>query len=193
MRLTGQANLPDRVYGPFLTLRVCERAASEGLSVYLFGASEETLVRLEAALRGRFPALRIAGRQPSRFRAASEAERDADAAAIRASGADLVFVGLGCPRQEIWAYEMRERVGRPILAVGAAFDFLAGSQAMAPAWMQRAGLEWFFRLTREPRRLWRRYLILNPHFCWALLKQILGVDRCDPAESRPPSCEARFG
>lgn len=193
MQLTGQATLPDRVYGPFLTLRVCERAAAEGLSVFLFGGSAEMLAALEAALRERFPALRIAGSQPSRFRAASEAERDADAAAIRASGADLVFAGLGCPRQEVWAYEMRGRVGRPILAVGAAFSFLAGKLAMAPAWMQGAGLEWLYRLGKEPTRLWQRYLILNPRYCWALAQQWAGLRRFDPAESAPPKAELRYG
>lgn len=194
MRLTGQANLPDRVYGPFLTLRVCGQAAKEGLGVFLFGATTATLVRLEGALRERFPGLRVVGRQPSRFRQATVAERDADAAAIRASGAALVLVGLGCPRQEVWVWEMRGRVGRPLLAVGAAFDFLAGQQRMAPVWMQRAGLEWLFRLVREPGRLWRRYLLLNPLFCWRLFQQWTGWRRFDPEDGvRPPPEEMRYG
>ncbi|MBV9659298.1 MAG: WecB/TagA/CpsF family glycosyltransferase [Verrucomicrobia bacterium] len=193
MWVTGQANLPDRVYGPFLTLRVCERAAAEGLSIFLFGASEPTLTKLVTALRERFPTLKIAGQRPSRFRQITEAERDDDVQCICASGANLVMVGLGCPRQEVWAYEMRERLGRPILAVGAAFDFLGGTQAMAPAWMQRAGLEWLFRLIHEPARLWRRYLILNPRFCFALLRQCLRFGRFDPKDCREPAEELRFG
>ncbi len=193
MSLTGQADLPDRVYGPFLTLRVCERAERENLSVFLYGTSPATLDRLRAAFATRFPKLRIAGSQPSRFRQATAEEQAADAETIRASDADLVLVGLGCPRQEVWAYEMRDAVGRPLLAVGAAFDFLAGSLAMAPAWMQQRGLEWLFRLTREPGRLWRRYLILNPRYCWAVLQQLLKLRRNDPADAVPPEQPLRYG
>ena len=193
MQLTGQARLPDRVYGPFLTLRVCERAEKEGLSVFLYGTPAATLERLQTAFAERFPALRIAGSQPSRFRRATAEERAADVAAIRASGADLVLVGLGCPRQEVWAYEMREDLGVPLMAVGAAFDFLAGSLAMAPAWMQARGLEWLYRLTREPKRLWRRYLILNPHYCWLLLQQVLRIRRFDPGDATPPTELSRYG
>ena len=193
MAVTGQAKLPDRVYGPFLTLRVCARAEKEDLSVFLYGTSAATLERLRGALAGRFPKLRIAGSQPSRFRQVNAGEQAADAEAIRASGADIVLVGLGCPRQEVWAYEMREAVGRPVLAVGAAFDFLAGSLAMAPAWMQARGLEWLYRLTREPRRLWRRYLILNPRYLWALLQQMLKLRRNDPADAVPPREPLRYG
>ena len=193
MALTRQARLPDRVYGPFLTLRVCARAEREGLSVFLYGASAETLERLRAALKTRFPALRIAGSQPSRFRRATLPERTADLETIRASGADLVLVGLGCPRQEVWAYEMRADLGRPLLAVGAAFDFLAGSLAMAPAWMQARGLEWVYRLWREPGRLWRRYLILNPRYLWTLAGQMSGLRRFDPDDATPPREELRYG
>lgn len=193
MRLTGQARLPDRVYGPFLTLKVCERAAREGLSVFLYGGSESMLARLEDQLTARFPGLRLAGRQASRFRRVTEGERDGDVEAIRASGADLVFAGLGCPRQEVWAFEMRERLGCPVLAVGAAFDFLAGTLAMAPAWMQGAGLEWLYRLGREPSRLWRRYLLLNPLYCAALFCQWARLRRFDPAKCREPAQELRYG
>jgi N-acetylglucosaminyldiphosphoundecaprenol N-acetyl-beta-D-mannosaminyltransferase len=193
MAWTGQARLPDRVYGPFLTLRICARAQREGLSVYLFGATDATLARLRAALKERFPELRVAGWQPSRFRRISPAERASDVAAIRASGADLVLVGLGCPRQEVWAYEMRDDLSRPLLAVGAAFDFVAGSLAMAPAWMQAAGLEWLYRLWREPGRLWRRYLVLNPRYCWAVARQKFGLGKFDPAAATPPGEPLRFG
>ena len=193
MALTRQAKLPDRVYGPFLTLRVCARAEREGLSVFLYGTSAATLERLAKALAERFPRLRIAGVQPSRFRQVTAEEQVADKEKICASGADIVLVGLGCPRQEIWVYEMREAVGRPLLAVGAAFDFLAGSLAMAPAWMQARGLEWLYRLWREPGRLWRRYLILNPRYCWALLLQITKLRRNDPTDATSPLEPLRYG
>lgn len=163
--------LSDRVYGPFLMLRVCERAAAEGLSVFLYGSDQLTLGALAASLGQRFPTLRIAGAQPSRFRRANESEWADDVRALRDSNADVVFCGLGCPRQEAWVYEMRQHLQRPFLAVGAAFPLWAGRQPMAPAWMQRAGLEWLFRLSREPRRLARRYLVYNPAFLAGLMRQ----------------------
>lgn len=166
-----RTGLKDRVYGPFLMLHVCERAAKEDLSVYLFGGDTAMLQALSAFLTARFPQLRIAGTQPSRFRRASDAEWAADVETLRASGAGIVFCGLGCPRQEAWVHEMRSALNRPLIAVGAAFAFWSGRQPMAPAWMQRSGLEWLFRLLREPRRLAGRYLIYNPWFVAALLRQ----------------------
>lgn len=185
------AGLKDRVYGPFLTMRVCAAAAQEGLPLYLFGSTAEVQARLRANLAERFPGIVIAGGQPSRFRPATAEEVAADAAAIRASGARLTLCGLGCPRQEVWAYEMREALGMPIMAVGAAFDFLAGNLSMAPAWMQARGLEWLFRLGVEPRRLWRRYLILNPRYAMRCALQLAG--RQTAAEAPAPREALRFG
>lgn len=162
--------LPDRVYGPFLTLKTCEAAAEAGLSIFCFGSSEKVLSQMVKSLRQRFPQLKIAGTRPSRFRRATKSEIEGDCQAILESGASIVLVGLGCPRQEVWAYEMRDRLSMPILAVGAAFDFIAGNLPMAPKWMQNTGLEWFYRLIKEPYRLWKRYLLLNPAFVWALAK-----------------------
>ena len=183
-----QAKLADRVYGPFLMLRVCERAAADGLSIFLYGSDAETLALLSTALQSRCPGLRIAGTRPSRFRPATEAEWADDVNALRSSGADIVFCGLGCPRQETWVYEMRSHVDRPLVAVGAAFAFWSGRLPMAPAWMQRAGLEWLFRFSREPLRLWRRYLILNPLYLAGLLRQKLSPHAFDPpvAPPQPP-------
>jgi exopolysaccharide biosynthesis WecB/TagA/CpsF family protein len=189
----GSTKLAERVYGPFLTLHVCEAAAREGLGIFLFGSSAAVLARLEASLVAKFPKLIIAGKQPSRFRKASAAEVARDVETVRASGAAIVLAGLGCPRQEIWAFEMRERLSVPILAVGAAFDFHAGSLAMAPPWMQRSGLEWAFRLWQEPGRLWRRYLYLNPLYVGGLLLQGLGLKRFDPEAGRPPARPLQFG
>ncbi|MBS0661457.1 MAG: WecB/TagA/CpsF family glycosyltransferase [Verrucomicrobia bacterium] len=183
--------LRDRVYGPFLTMRVCEAAARAGLPIYLFGSTTAVQERLRQSLRERFPGIVIAGGQPSRFRTASAEEIASDVAAIRASGARLTLCGLGCPRQEVWAYEMRERLGMPILAVGAAFDFLAGNLSMAPAWMQARGLEWLYRLLVEPRRLWRRYLILNPRYAWRCARQLLG--KAYPVKAPAPGEPKRFG
>jgi len=170
-----KAGLRDRVYGPNLTLEVCKRAEQEGLSVFFFGGNEEILRGLRQNLLLRFPRLRVAGTMISRFRSLTIPERDDVVSEIRNSGASVVFVGLGCPRQEIWVYESRESLSCPVLAVGAAFPFLAGTIEQAPLWMQKRGLEWLFRLSREPVRLWNRYLVLSPHFLALLLLQRLGL------------------
>jgi N-acetylglucosaminyldiphosphoundecaprenol N-acetyl-beta-D-mannosaminyltransferase len=167
--------LPDRVYGPTLMLRVCERAARLGLPIYLFGATSEILEALCDRLHRRFPQLRIAGTQPSRFRQLSPAEAEELVRQIRKSGAALTFVGLGCPRQEVWAYEFRDALSMPVLAVGAAFAFHAGLLKQAPPSWQRRGLEWLYRLIQEPRRLWKRYVLLNPLYLTLILAQRLGM------------------
>jgi N-acetylglucosaminyldiphosphoundecaprenol N-acetyl-beta-D-mannosaminyltransferase len=177
LRWTRQAALPERVYGPTLMLHACEAAAREGHPVYLYGSREATLARLETRLRERYPRLVVAGRRAGRFRPLTAAEQTEDAAAIAASGARIVFVGMGCPRQDWWIFHMRERVALPMLAVGAAFDFHAGLIAQAPPVLQRAGLEWLYRLTREPNRLWRRYLTMTPRYLPLILSQTLGLRR----------------
>jgi N-acetylglucosaminyldiphosphoundecaprenol N-acetyl-beta-D-mannosaminyltransferase len=162
-----------RVYGPDLMARYCARAARNGVPMYLYGGrSDEALARLTHALHARFAGLRIVGGWSPPFRPLTEAERDDVTERINASGADVVWVGTGQPKQEKWMAEMRDRLDAPILAgVGAAFDFHAGIVPQAPSWMQRMGLEWSYRLAREPRRLWRRYLSDNPRFIVAFARQ----------------------
>ena len=172
--------LPDRVYGPNLTLKVAESLAKEGLSVYLYGSKKATLTKFADNLRQLYPGFKIAGMEESKFRRLSESERLELVERIKASGANAVFLGLGCPRQETWAYEYRDLLKLPILAVGAAFDFHAGTLPQAPKWMQDAGLEWFFRLIQEPQRLWQRYIILNPLYVWNILKQYFGWQKFVP-------------
>lgn len=161
--------LADRVYGPDLTLLVLRELADQDLPVYLYGSTPETLDRLTARLPRLAPGLRIAGAQPSRFRLAEPGEDDQIAKEIAATDARCVLVGLGCPRQEEFVHAMRPRLDLPLLAVGAAFDYHAGLLRTPPPSMQRHGLEWVWRLGLEPRRLWRRYLILNPRYAarWA--------------------------
>ena len=168
-----KTKLSGRVYGPMLTLRVLERAALEKLPVYLYGSTPEIIGRLQEGLRPRYPDLEIAGSESSRFRKLSRDEQSAMLRRIKSSGARLLFVGLGCPRQEVFAYEMRQTLPLPVLAVGNAFPILAGTLRQAPAWMQDRGLEWLFRLFQEPRRLWKRYLFLNPVYLGLLLLQLL--------------------
>ena len=172
--------LADRVYGPELTIRVLRRLASADLPVFLYGSTEDTLERLSAALRRDVPELRIAGAEPSKFRALQEGEAEQIADRIRSSGARCVLVGLGCPRQEVFVAGMRPLLDMPLLAVGAAFDYHAGQLRKPPPWMQQRGLEWLWRLLLEPRRLWRRYLVLNPAYAARVVAQRLGVWKPEP-------------
>lgn len=182
LNLLHGAGLRDRVYGPALTLKVLERCAADGLPVYLYGSTEATLGRLVPALEGMFPALKIAGAEASKFRPARPGEDAEIADRIRSSGARVVLVGLGCPRQEVFAYAMRPLLDMPLLAVGAAFDYHAGLLRKPPAWMQRAGLEWLWRLGLEPKRLWHRYLVLNPAYLTRLGAQKLRLWAATPPE-----------
>ena len=164
LNLLHDTTLKDRVYGPELMLRLCREAARAGISIYLYGGSPEVVERLRVNLLQKCPALEIAGYESPPYRSLTEAEDRAAVERINASGAGLVFVGLGCPKQDVFAYEHRETVRGVQLCVGAAFDFHSGAKPSAPAWMQRRGLEWLYRLIREPRRLWRRYLVTNTVF-----------------------------
>lgn len=162
-----------RVYGPDLTPVVLSAAASAGVPVGFYGGTEATLGRLVEVVARRFPALRVAYSEAPPFRALTEQEDLRVTEAIHAAGVRILFVGLGSPKQDRWMHAHRGRVGAVMLGVGAAFDFLAGTKAQAPGWMQRVGLEWAFRLASEPRRLWRRYSGQNPRFAMLALAQVL--------------------
>jgi N-acetylglucosaminyldiphosphoundecaprenol N-acetyl-beta-D-mannosaminyltransferase len=165
--------LPDRVYGPELMDRACARAARTGQRFYLYGGRNQgALAQLARNLRLRHPGLQIVGGHCPPFRPLTDAETADVAAEIDRSGADVVWVGIGVPKQEKWMAAMRERVAAPVLVgVGAAFDFHAGLVPQAPDRLQRWGLEWLFRLVQEPRRLWRRYLRYNPRFVLGFARQ----------------------
>lgn len=169
--------LTDRVYGPDLTWVVLERAAAEGIGVYLFGSTEDTCRRFEAEILRRYPTSVIAGVQADRFRDATPKEDASDIARMNDSGAGVVLVGRGCPRQERWVATHLGKVNAAMLAVGAAFDYGAGTLAPPPAWMQRVGLQWLFRLREEPGRLWKRYLTTNSAFVVALTSASLRARR----------------
>jgi N-acetylglucosaminyldiphosphoundecaprenol N-acetyl-beta-D-mannosaminyltransferase len=193
LNLLHGVGLKDRVYGPELTLKVCDLAAREGLSLYLFGATEETLEKLTRKLNEMYPGVVIAGAHPSRFRQLTPVEWDRLVEDIKSSGAKITLVGIGCPRQEVWAFELRERLSMPVLAVGAAFSFHAGELSQAPQWMQAKGLEWLYRLTCEPSRLWRRYVFLNPAFLALLALQWCRLLTLSPERGSPPSETKRYG
>jgi N-acetylglucosaminyldiphosphoundecaprenol N-acetyl-beta-D-mannosaminyltransferase len=189
LNLLHGAGLTDRVYGPSLTLKVLEQCAAEGLPVYLYGSTGPTLSRLVPALERMFPALKLAGVEASKFRTNQPGEDTEIADRIRTSGARVVLVGLGCPRQEIWTYAMRPLLDMPLLAVGAAFDYHAGLLKNPPGWMQRFGLEWLWRLGLEPKRLWKRYVLLNPAYLTRLGAQKAGLWKATP----PAPAEQRVG
>ncbi|HEX3997174.1 MAG TPA: WecB/TagA/CpsF family glycosyltransferase [Pirellulales bacterium] len=187
LNLLHGTRLGERVYGPTLMLEMCQWATAHHASIFLFGGTREQLAALGDRLRERFAGLQIAGTRPSAFRRLSPAEGDQLVAEIRSSGAALTFVGLGCPRQEVWAYENREPLSMPLLAVGAAFAFHAGQLSQAPRFLQDRGLEWFYRLVREPRRLWKRYALLNPLYSALLLAQWSGLRRFNLDDAPRPT------
>lgn len=160
-----------RVYGPTLTPRVCERAAELGLPVGFYGGTPEVLEAMTGSLVARFPKLEIAFVHAPPFRPLTRDEDAAVVDAIHDAGVAILFVGLGCPKQERWMADHREALRCPMLGVGAAFDFIAGAKSQAPRRLQRLGLEWLFRLLAEPRRLWRRYLLGNPRFLFHFARQ----------------------
>jgi N-acetylglucosaminyldiphosphoundecaprenol N-acetyl-beta-D-mannosaminyltransferase len=164
LNLLHGARLSDRVYGPELMLRLCQGAAETGIAIYLYGGNPAVAEKLQANLVARCPKLRIAGCEAPPFRPLTAEEDQAVSDRINRSGAGLVFIGLGCPKQDLFAYEHRETIQAVQVCVGAAFDFHAGVKKMAPGWMQRRGLEWLYRMSQEPSRLGRRYLVTNSIF-----------------------------
>jgi N-acetylglucosaminyldiphosphoundecaprenol N-acetyl-beta-D-mannosaminyltransferase len=168
LNLLHHVRLTDRVYGPTLMLEVCRAAAREGVGVYLYGARPDVLDQLVQRLPKLVPGLKVAGYRSPPFRDLSAEEDASDVEAMLSSGAGIVLVGLGCPRQERWAYGHRDRLPMAVVCVGAAFDFHAGALRQAPGWMQARGLEWLFRLMVEPRRLWRRYTSIVPFYLFLL-------------------------
>ncbi len=167
-------SLAGRVYGPELMAQACARAAETGNRFYLYGGRNQgALVQLALNLRHRFPGVRIVGGYSPPHRPLTLEETDAVTEEINASRADVVWVGIGVPKQEKWMATMRDRLDAPLLlGVGAAFDFHAGLVPQAPNWLQEAGLEWAYRLAHEPRRLWRRYARYNPRFMAAFAQQL---------------------
>jgi N-acetylglucosaminyldiphosphoundecaprenol N-acetyl-beta-D-mannosaminyltransferase len=186
LKLMGVQNA-ERVTGPDSTLEILRRAAELGLPVGFYGSTPETLKTFKAKMTERFPKLRVVYAFSPPFRTLDTAEDEQITREIAASGARLVFVGLGCPKQERWAHAHKGRIPAVMLCVGAAFDMHAGNVERAPAWMQRAGLEWVHRAMSDPKRLWKRYLTTNPRFVGLVALQLLGLRRFETPklEQRP--------
>ena len=170
-QLTGQRQT-ERVYGPDLLLSCCQRSLTTGYRHFFYGGGDGVAERLVQRLSRRFPGLEVAGTYTPPFRPLTHAEDEDVVRRINDAAPDIVWVGLSTPKQEYW---MAQHVGRleapALIGIGAAFDFHAGLKRQAPRWMQQSGLEWFFRLSTEPRRLWKRYLTNNPAFVWLALQE----------------------
>ena len=186
------ANLSDRVYGPELTRKLCAESARNGTAIYLYGSTQSILEDFIRTMQEHHPGLKIAGAAPSLFRRMKPQEKENLVKRINDSGAGLLFVGLGCPRQEVFAYEVGRELHMPSIAVGAAFPFLAGQIPQAPSWMQKRGLEWLYRLGTEPRRLWRRYLYLNPAYLSLVALQFVGLGP-SAKDALKPTVEQLYG
>jgi len=174
LRLKGRKK-QERVYGPTLMLHVLEAATRDGIPVGFYGSNDEVLDQLVINMKERYPGLKIVYSFSPPYRELSTAEDQVICEQIQNSGARILFVGLGCPKQEIWMADHRGKVNAVMVGVGAAFDFHAGIKPQAPAWMQAVGLEWFFRLFHEPKRLARRYLYNNPRFVVLALLELVGI------------------
>jgi exopolysaccharide biosynthesis WecB/TagA/CpsF family protein len=185
LNLIYGAGLAAQVRGTDLTLRLLARCEREGLRVLFYGSGQPTLDLLSTRVAERFPDLDVVGYLPSRFERVRPSALSEIAGTISNRRPNLVFVGLGCPRQEIFAHEMRDLVGVPLLAVGAAFDYIAGTLREPPPALRRRGLEWLWRLALEPRRLWRRYVLLNPAYLALLTAQLLHLWRPTTTTSLP--------
>ncbi len=170
------ADQAERVYGPDVMLELCRRSASKGYRHFFYGGAPGVAEKLVARLQEQFPGLSVAGTYAPPFRSLSEGEFADVIRLINNSRADIVWVGLGTPKQEIWIADARSSLHAPlVLGVGAAFDFHAGSARQAPQWVRAAGGEWLFRLCTEPRRLWRRYTLQLAEFLGLLALQVTGL------------------
>jgi N-acetylglucosaminyldiphosphoundecaprenol N-acetyl-beta-D-mannosaminyltransferase len=183
----------SQVRGTDLTTHVVDRAAREGVPIGLYGGTPELLESFVRVLEARFPGVRVVSRIAPPFRPLTSDEDEAITQQIIASEARILFVGIGCPKQEKWMAAHKERVPAVMLGVGAAFDFHTGRIRQAPRWMQAGGLEWVFRLAMDPRRLWKRYAKHNPRFVGLLLLQLLGLRRFGGNGERDPSLAALLG
>lgn len=174
MRMKGQ-HRQTRVYGPTLMLHILECAGRDGIPVGFYGSRPEVLNALIKRMQTRYDGLNVVFSSSPPFRKMCQEEDRAVVDQINQSGVRILFVGLGCPKQEIWMAEHRDKVKAVMIGVGAAFDFHAGLKPQAPTWMQTFGLEWLFRLGTEPQRLWKRYLYHNPRFVFLAIADLLGL------------------
>jgi len=172
MKLMG-AHEQNRVAGMDILLSLCQLASLQNISVFFLGSEATILEKMKIKLEREFPELQIVGMEPLPFRPLTREEDDAIIEKIHASGAGILLVSLGCPKQEYWMHQHKDKIQAVMIGLGAVFPVLAGVHKRAPLWIRESGLEWFYRLIQEPRRLWIRYLKTNPAFIWLALRQLL--------------------
>jgi N-acetylglucosaminyldiphosphoundecaprenol N-acetyl-beta-D-mannosaminyltransferase len=193
-RWRGHRDLTDRVYGPALMLATMDQGRSKGMRHYLYGATDATVSKLAATLRERYPGLKLVGVEAPPFRGLTPEEEDGLAARIADAKPDVIWVGIGTPRQDTFVARYAERLGCTLVPVGAAFDFNSGMKRSAPPLIQRAGMEWLYRFAKEPRRLWRRYLIGIPTFMFGVLSDLVWSWRdTEPRRADVPAQTERAG
>lgn len=187
----------DRVAGMDILLALCEKMSSQNVSIFFLGSEPEILANIESRLNQEFPDLKIAGMEPLPFRPLTPDEDEAIVQKINRSGAGIVLVSLGCPKQEIWINQHRGKVKAVMLGLGGVFPVYAGVHKWAPRWVRIAGLEWLYRLFQEPRRLWKRYLNTIPPFVYLALKQLMksrfGKQPYPPAVNAARQVDSRIG
>jgi N-acetylglucosaminyldiphosphoundecaprenol N-acetyl-beta-D-mannosaminyltransferase len=176
LKLMGAAK-QDRVAGVDVLLALCKSACSEDISIFFLGSQSAILEKMRQRLEVEFPTLKIAGMEPLPFRPMTESEDEAIVQTLNASGAGLVFVSLGCPKQELWMTQHQGRVQAVMIGLGGAFPVYAGIHKRAPKVIRNSGFEWLYRLAQEPKRLWGRYSSTIPIFMWLALKQLLDTPR----------------
>jgi N-acetylglucosaminyldiphosphoundecaprenol N-acetyl-beta-D-mannosaminyltransferase len=169
----------ERTCGPDLIDTLCERSVESGLSHYFYGGKEGVAKKLAENFELKYPGIKIAGYECPPFRSIDQQSDPEAVQRIKASGADIVWIGISSPKQDVWMLQHHEHLSQTLIGVGAAFDFHAGEVKRAPKWIQKAMLEWLYRFAREPGRLWRRYLILAPRFVWKVV-----VEAALPRRSR---------
>jgi len=175
LRRQGYKRTAQRVSGPDLMIELCKKAQADKLPIYFYGGSPLVVELMKEKLLESFPNLLIAGLESPPMLPDEPEVDQVVVDRIKDSGAKIVFVGLGCPKQELWMHAYSPHIPAVLIGVGAAFDFFAGSVKRAPLWMQKSGLEWFYRLCSEPRRLWKRYLVTNSLFIWYVILERLGI------------------
>jgi N-acetylglucosaminyldiphosphoundecaprenol N-acetyl-beta-D-mannosaminyltransferase len=174
LKLLGCRN-QDRVAGLDILLATCRLASEQKLSVYFLGSESFTLQRIKERLQRDFPDIQVAGMEGLPFRPLTEQEDQAIIQKVNKSGAGLVFVSLGCPKQELWMHRHKDKIKATMIGLGGAFPVYAGMQKRAPSWIRTLGMEWAYRLLQEPKRLWKRYIMTIPIFLWLATKQLLYV------------------
>jgi N-acetylglucosaminyldiphosphoundecaprenol N-acetyl-beta-D-mannosaminyltransferase len=186
LRLLGISH-QERVAGPDVLTRLCQMAPANGVSLFFLGSHSRILNRMQERLEREFPDLTIAGIEPLPFRPMTAQEDEEIIQKLNSSGAGIVLVSLGCPKQERWIAEHRDKVNMVMIGVGGAFPVFAGVHRRAPLLVQQLGLEWLYRLIQEPKRLWKRYVDTIPIFIWLAIKQLLASEQMVIMSKKSPA------